>query len=59
MTVAGGLFEPASRYFLGAGRQGEIDIVEPAGMGTESDRSQWTGNIHGPSATNNSVDVKL
>lgn len=40
-------------------RQGEVDIVEFPGMGTASGRRQWTGNIHGPAAGDNSVDVKL
>lgn len=40
-------------------RQGEIDIVEIPGMGTPASRRWWTGNIHGPSEANNTVDVKL
>ena len=40
-------------------RQGEIDIVEIPTVGTPSSASTWTGNIHGPSAANNTVDVKL
>ncbi|WP_231751106.1 glycoside hydrolase family 16 protein [Mycobacterium sp. NAZ190054] len=40
-------------------RQGEIDIVEVPGMGTPESRTTWTGNIHGPAQTNNTVDVKL
>lgn len=40
-------------------RQGEIDIVEVPGMGTPASRRIWTGNIHGPSESDNSVDVKL
>lgn len=40
-------------------RQGEIDIVEIPTLGTPSSASTWTGNIHGPSAANNTVDVKL
>ncbi len=40
-------------------RQGEIDIVEIPTLGTPESASQWTGNIHGPSAANNTVDVKL
>ncbi|PRC46488.1 glycoside hydrolase, partial [Mycobacterium sp. ITM-2017-0098] len=40
-------------------RQGEIDIVEIPTLGTPASASQWTGNIHGPSATNNTVDIKL
>ena len=40
-------------------RQGEIDIVEIPGLGTPQSRRVWTGNIHGPADTNNSVDVKL
>ncbi|MCV7153104.1 glycoside hydrolase family 16 protein [Mycobacterium pyrenivorans] len=40
-------------------RQGEIDIVEIPGMGTPASRRWWTGNIHGPAAADNTVDVKL
>ena len=40
-------------------RQGEIDIVEIPGLGTPQSRRVWTGNIHGPADTDNSVDVKL
>ncbi|ABM13546.1 glycoside hydrolase, family 16 [Mycolicibacterium vanbaalenii PYR-1] len=40
-------------------RQGEIDIVEIPGLGTPAARRLWTGNIHGPAETDNSVDVKL
>lgn len=40
-------------------RQGEIDIVEIPTLGTPASASQWTGNIHGPAAANNTVDVKL
>lgn len=40
-------------------RQGEIDIVEIPTLGTPSSAATWTGNIHGPSAANNTVDVKL
>ncbi|UXA15451.1 glycoside hydrolase family 16 protein [Mycobacterium sp. SMC-8] len=40
-------------------RQGEIDIVEIPGMGTPDSRTTWTGNIHGPAKTDNSLDVKL
>ncbi|OAN28701.1 glycoside hydrolase [Mycolicibacterium iranicum] len=40
-------------------RQGEIDIAEIPTVGTPSSASTWTGNIHGPSAANNTVDVKL
>ena len=40
-------------------RQGEIDIVEIPTLGTPATASSWTGNIHGPAAGNNTVDVKL
>ena len=40
-------------------RQGEIDIVELPGMGTDAGSRTWTGNIHGPAAWDNTVDVKL
>lgn len=40
-------------------RQGDIDIVEIPGMGTPASRRWWTGNIHGPAAADNTVDVKL
>ena len=40
-------------------RQGEIDIVEIPGLGTPAARRGWTGNIHGPSDADNTVDVKL
>lgn len=40
-------------------RAGEIDIVELPGLGPASDSGQWTGNIHGPSATDNTRDVQL
>ena len=40
-------------------RQGEIDIAEVPGFGTPAAARTWTGNIHGPAATNNAVDVKL
>ena len=40
-------------------RQGEIDIVEVPGFGTPESATTWTGNIHGPAATNKYVDVKL
>ncbi|MBB2990519.1 beta-glucanase (GH16 family) [Mycolicibacterium iranicum] len=40
-------------------RQGEIDIVEIPTLGTPTSASTWTGNIHGPAAANNTVDVKL
>ena len=40
-------------------RQGEIDIVEIPGLGTPQSRRVWTGNIHGPADTDNSVDVTL
>lgn len=40
-------------------RQGEIDIVEYPGLRDEQGRTKWTGNIHGPSAADNTVDVKL
>lgn len=40
-------------------RQGEIDIVEYPGLRDATGRTKWTGNIHGPSATDNTVDVTL
>ena len=40
-------------------RQGEIDIVELPGFGGVDGSKHWTGNIHGPAAGNNTVDVKL
>lgn len=40
-------------------RQGEVDIAEYPGFGTEEGRTHWTGNIHGPAAGNNTLDVKL
>ncbi|WP_245905929.1 family 16 glycosylhydrolase [Mycolicibacterium palauense] len=40
-------------------RQGEIDIVELPGLGGEDASTTWTGNIHGPSESDNTVDVKL
>ncbi|WP_236695405.1 glycoside hydrolase family 16 protein [Mycolicibacterium chubuense] len=40
-------------------RQGEIDIAEVPGFGTPEAARMWTGNIHGPSKANNTVDVKL
>ncbi|MGK2882342.1 MAG: glycoside hydrolase family 16 protein, partial [Mycobacterium sp.] len=40
-------------------RQGEIDIVEYPGFRDGQGRTTWTGNIHGPSAADNTVDVKL
>ncbi|MGU3500574.1 glycoside hydrolase family 16 protein [Mycobacterium sp. C31M] len=40
-------------------RAGEIDIVELPGMGPASGSGHWTGNIHGPSASDNTQDVKL
>lgn len=40
-------------------RQGEVDVVEYAGTGAVGGANQWTGNIHGPAATDNTVDVKL
>lgn len=40
-------------------RQGEIDIAEVPGFGTPEAARTWTGNIHGPAASNNGVDVKL
>ncbi|WP_395306717.1 family 16 glycosylhydrolase [Mycobacterium sp. AMU20-3851] len=40
-------------------RQGEVDIIEYPGFGTAEGASHWTGNVHGPAATNNTVDVKL
>lgn len=40
-------------------RQGEIDIVELPGFGGVDGSRHWTGNIHGPAAGNNTVDVKL
>ncbi|MDG4668988.1 glycoside hydrolase family 16 protein [Mycobacterium sp. 236(2023)] len=40
-------------------RQGEIDIVEIPTLGTPASAGAWSGNIHGPSAANNTVDVKL
>lgn len=40
-------------------RQGEIDIVEYPGLRDEQGRTKWTGNIHGPSAADNTVDIKL
>ncbi|MGU3499075.1 glycoside hydrolase family 16 protein [Mycobacterium sp. C31M] len=40
-------------------RQGEVDIVEYPGFGTEEGKTHWTGNVHGPAADDNTVDVKL
>ncbi|WP_216847936.1 family 16 glycosylhydrolase [Arthrobacter sp. SLBN-53] len=40
-------------------RQGEVDIAEYPGFGSADGRTQWTGNIHGPAAGDNTVDVKL
>jgi len=40
-------------------RQGEIDIVEYPGFRDDEGRTKWTGNIHGPAAADNTVDVKL
>jgi beta-glucanase (GH16 family) len=40
-------------------RQGEIDIVELPGFGGVDGSKHWTGNIHGPAAGDNTVDVKL
>lgn len=40
-------------------RQGEIDIVEYPGFRDDEGRTTWTGNIHGPAAADNTVDVKL
>ncbi|WP_235733178.1 family 16 glycosylhydrolase [Mycolicibacterium neoaurum] len=40
-------------------RQGEVDIAEYPGFGSADGRTQWTGNIHGPAAADNTVDVKL
>jgi beta-glucanase (GH16 family) len=40
-------------------RQGEIDIAEIPTLGTPASAATWTGNIHGPSAADNTVDVKL
>ncbi len=40
-------------------RQGEVDIAEYPGFGTEEGRTHWTGNIHGPAVGDNTLDVKL
>ncbi|MGU3651385.1 family 16 glycosylhydrolase [Mycolicibacterium sp. A43C] len=40
-------------------RQGEVDIAEYPGFGSADGRTKWTGNIHGPAAGDNTVDVKL
>lgn len=40
-------------------RQGEIDIVEYPGFRDDEGRTKSTGNIHGPAAADNTVDVKL
>lgn len=39
-------------------RQGEVDIVEYPGF-SNTPSTQWTGNIHGPSQADNTVDVKF
>lgn len=39
-------------------RQGEVDIVEYPGF-NGGDRRHWTGNIHGPSQADNTVDIKF
>ncbi|CAN5597029.1 glycoside hydrolase family 16 protein [soil metagenome] len=40
-------------------RQGEVDIVELPGLGNDKASNIWTGNIHGPSKTDNRIDVKM
>lgn len=40
-------------------RQGEVDIVEYPGFGSGDASTHWTGNVHGPANSDNTVDVKL
>ncbi|WP_395306716.1 family 16 glycosylhydrolase [Mycobacterium sp. AMU20-3851] len=39
--------------------QGEIDIAEVAGHGTEESRRTWVGNLHGGAAWNEDVEIKM
>lgn len=49
--------EPGHEYNFP--RQGEIDIIELAGQGTEASKQTWVGNLHGPAHWDENVEIKI